>query len=60
MVEVQVLRSGLVTYKDVLGASTMAKTGAFEETAMNLSALFGMLLVATGYISRKKQLTIKN
>lgn len=40
---------------EVLGASTMAATGTFEENLMNLSMIFGMILVMAGYVSYAKE-----
>ena len=43
----------------VLGASTMAGTGTFEQNLMNVYAIFGMLLLAAGYKSYAKEKNIK-
>jgi len=39
----------------VLGASTMAGTGTFEQNLMNSFAIFGMLLLTAGYKSYAKE-----
>ena len=39
----------------VLGASTMASTGTFEENAMNLAALLGVTLMSASVLYRKMQ-----
>jgi len=43
-------------YTGVLGASTMAKTGSFEQNLMNLFGVVGMALLALGYKSYRKEL----
>jgi len=50
-----VLGASTAPYQAVLGASTMAKTGSFEQNLMNLSGILGVLFVAAGYLSRKKE-----
>jgi len=42
-------------YKGVLGASTMANTGTFEDVVLNVFAVLGALLVAAGYFSYTKE-----
>lgn len=42
----------------VLGASTMAKAGTFEQNLMNSFAIFGMLLLTAGYKSYAKEKSI--
>ena len=42
--------------KGVLGTSTLAKTGTFEQSIMNLLGVMGMLLLGAGFKSYKKEL----
>ena len=44
-------------YKGVLGVNTMAKTGSFEQNLMNIVGILGMLLVAAGFKSYKRELS---
>jgi hypothetical protein len=44
-------------YKGVLGTNTMAGTGSFEQNLMNIVGILGMLLVATGFKSYKRELS---
>ena len=43
------------TTQAVLGASTMASTGTFEENAMNLAALLGVILMSSSVLYKKFQ-----